>query len=130
MRIARFLAGFGLCLVVSAPALAGPQKGFDGTWSVRMVTEAGSCDAAYNYAISVQDGAVRYLPPPGEAPATVSGGIGSDGTVRLGIHRSLARADASGQLSDKSGSGTWRLALLGCSGRWTAQKRVQTAAGN
>jgi hypothetical protein len=130
MRITRFLAGLGLSLLVIAPAAAGPQKGFDGTWSVRMVTDAGSCDAAYNYALSVQDGAVRYVPPPGEASATVSGGIASDGTVRLGIHRSLARADASGRLAEKSGSGTWSLALLGCSGRWTAQKRIQTAAGN
>lgn len=131
MTLNRLGAAFGLALlVVAGPAAAGPEKNFDGTWSVRMVTEAGSCDAAYNYAISVQDGSVRYVLPPGEGAATVSGGIASDGTVRLGIHKSIARADASGRLTGKSGSGTWNLALLGCSGRWTAQKRLQTASGD
>jgi hypothetical protein len=129
MSFNRFGAGFGLALLLLAGPSAAAEKNFDGTWSVRMVTEAGSCDAAYNYAISVQGSSVRYVAPPGEAQASVSGGIASDGTVRLGIHRSIARADAAGRLTGKSGSGTWSLALLGCSGRWTAQKRIQTAAG-
>jgi hypothetical protein len=66
------------------------------------------------------------LQSPGDSPTTVSGRIGADGDVNLDIRRSIAQVDALGRLSEKSGSGTWRLGMLGCTGRWTAQKRMQT----
>ena len=61
---------------------------------------------------------------PGDSPTTVSGRIGSDGAVDLDIRRSIAKVDANGRLNGKAGSGTWQLGMLGCSGRWTAQKRT------
>jgi len=96
----------------------------DGIWHVQLATDSGTCDASASYSIAVENGSVRYIPGPGSSPATVSGRIGPDGTVDLDIRRSIAKADASGRLRGKSGSGTWQLAMLGCSGRWTAQKRA------
>ena len=116
-------------LTLAGGALAAPaQKPHDGTWSVRMVTDSGVCDASYNYRIAIEDGAVRYIQEPGDSPTTVNGRVGSDGRVNLDIRRSIAKVDAAGRLDEKAGSGTWRLGILGCSGRWTAQKRTQTVS--
>jgi hypothetical protein len=124
----RHVAAFGLSLtVVGGAALAAPTAPKNnGTWSVRMVTDSGICDRSYDYAIAVQNGNVRYLPTPGDSPTTVSGRIGPDGNVDLDIHRSIARVHAFGRLDEKSGSGTWRLGMLGCSGRWIASKQTRT----
>ncbi|MEE1610105.1 hypothetical protein [Microvirga sp. CF3016] len=80
-------------------------------------------DSTYSYSIAIENGNVRYLLQPGDSPTTVSGRIGSDGAVDLDIRRSIAKVDANGRLTGKAGAGTWQLGMLGCSGRWTAQKR-------
>ena len=122
-KTTRFFAAFGLGLAFVGGAAAEPQKSYNGTWSVRLVTEAGSCDASYSTTVAIQDGQVR----PVSGGASVSGGIGRDGSVALGIQRSIARGDASGRLADRSGCGTWRVSMLGCTGRWTAQRLTLTA---
>jgi hypothetical protein len=129
MRLALVSAvAFGVSLSLAGGASAAPAQSRDGTWSVRMVTEAGSCDSSYSYSVAVTNGQVRHLQAAGEAPTTINGQIGADGGVNLDIRRSIAQASANGRLSDKSGSGTWRLSMLGCQGRWTAMKRSQTAS--
>ncbi|WP_445501880.1 hypothetical protein [Microvirga sp. G4-2] len=119
----RTAVALGLGLTMIGGALAAPGAKHDGIWSVQLATDSGTCDSSASYSIAVENGSVRYIPSPGSSPATVSGRIGPDGTVDLDIRRSIAKADASGRLNGKSGSGTWQLAMLGCSGRWTAQKR-------
>jgi hypothetical protein len=113
--------GFGLALV--GGAFAASSERHDGTWSVRMVTDSGLCDRSYDYSIAIDNGNVRYLLAPGDSPTTVSGRVGPDGSVDLDIRRSIAHVDANGRLNGKSGTGTWKLGMLGCTGRWTAQKR-------
>jgi hypothetical protein len=121
------LAILSLGLAVAAgAAVAAPSSTHNGTWSVQMVTDSGICDRSYSYAIAIEDGAVRYLRAPGDKPTTVSGRVDSDGKVDLDIRRSIVKVDAVGQLDEKAGSGSWRLGMLGCSGRWTAQKRTRT----
>jgi hypothetical protein len=93
-----------------------------------MVTEFGIC-GTNSYAITVEQGNVRYYGNPGETPAVVNGRIASNGAVNLNIHRSSAKAEASGSLSSQSGSGTWKADSYGCSGRWNAQKRSSFAQG-
>lgn len=128
MRLALLSAvAFGFSVSLLGGASAAPASR-DGTWSVRMVTEAGSCDASYSYSVAVTNGQVRHLQAAGEAPTVVNGQIGPDGDVNLAIRRSIAQASANGRLSEKAGSGTWRLNMLGCQGRWTALKRSQTAS--
>jgi hypothetical protein len=102
---------------LATSAIAAP---FDGKWNVRLVTHSGTCDSSYNQTIAIENGQVRALAS-GEGPA-ISGGIESDGTVALTIRRSIAQANASGRLTTKSGVGAWTLAMLGCSGRWTATR--------
>jgi hypothetical protein len=112
--------------LLSAQALAEPTD-YNGTWSVQLVTESGSCDRSANYTIAVEDGRVRYLPSGNEARVSVSGQVGPDGNVSIGVRQGLGSADASGRLGAGSGSGTWKVSMLGCSGRWTAQRRTTTA---
>ncbi len=89
-----------------------------------MVTDSGICSASYNYAIAIRDGNVSYLQSPGDSPTTVAGKVGPDGKVDLDIRRSVAKVDAVGQLKGRTGSGSWQLPMLGCSGRWSAQKQA------
>lgn len=103
------------------------KPGYDGVWQISLVAESGLCDTSYRYAIAIDNGSVRYIPGPGSSPASVSGQIGNDGRVDLDIRRSIASVDAVGRLNGKTGSGTWRLGLLGCSGRWNAQRQTVTA---
>ncbi len=120
----RTAVALGLGMTLIGGAMAAPAAKHDGTWSVKMVTDAGICDASYNYSIAINDGNVRYIPAPGDSPTTVSGQIAPNGAVDLDIRRSIAKVDANGRLNGKTGSGTWQLGMLGCSGRWTAQKRA------
>jgi hypothetical protein len=116
---------FAQAIVISGillgTASAAPAD-FGGRWAVRMVTDSGVCDASYSYVIAIEDGRVRYIPQDSDAPPSVSGSIGPDGTVSLDIRKSIARVSATGQLRGAAGSGSWRLPGL-CSGRWTATKR-------
>ena len=124
MKLAKQSAmALGLGATLIGGAWAATAERHDGTWSVRMVTDSGLCDRTYGYSIAIENGNVRYLLAPGDSPTTVSGRIGSDGKVDLDIRRSIAKVDATGRLDAKSGSGTWTLGMLGCTGRWTAQKR-------
>jgi hypothetical protein len=120
----------GVIYSAGAGATPGTSANHDGVWSVRMVTDSGLCDRSYGYTIAIQDGNVRYIPAPGDSPTTVSGKVGPDGNVDLDFRRSIARADAFGRLQASSGTGTWKLNMLGCSGRWTAQRRSATAQAN
>ena len=115
--------GAGLIGINGAVAAGEKPAGFDGTWSVQLVTDSGICGSR-SQAIAVENGRVR---PIGNSAATVMGQIGASGAVNLDIHHSLAKADASGRLQANSGSGTWRASMVGCSGRWTAQRRVVVA---
>jgi hypothetical protein len=116
------VVGAGITLSAPIAASAKPAS-FDGTWSVRLVTETGACDSSYSQTIAIEDGRVQPLAVPGGPSTSVSGGVGGDGNVALAIRRSIATADAHGRLNATSGFGTWKLAALGCSGRWTAQRR-------
>src|SRR6266542_1101162 len=115
----------GLALGATLLTLAGASArtaSFDGTWSVLVITESGTCDRAYRYAVRVADGAVHYG---GEAGVHVSGRVDDSGRVRVTIGRGDQRAEGTGQLSAGSGSGTWsgRSPSSRCQGRWEAEKR-------
>ena len=92
---------FGLGFSLVGGASAAPAR-HDGTWSVRMITEAGSCDASYSYSVAITNGQVRYLQAPGDAATMVNGEIGPDGSVNLAIRRSIAKVDAPTAASAKS----------------------------
>src|SRR3954454_22551163 len=102
-----------------APISAGKQ-GFDGTWSVLIVTEQGTCDRAYRYPVRISRGAVGYA---GEASFNVSGQVGANGAVTVTVSRGSQSASGSGRLSLTDGTGYWRTAGGECSGTWSAERR-------
>jgi hypothetical protein len=127
MRLTSLAAAAVSFVAVTAPASADPSA-YNGNWHVRLVTESGSCDHSYSSAIAIRDGVARYIPTADDTPTTVSGGVGPDGAVALTLQRSIATGSASGKLQRSSGSGTWHVAMLGCTGRWTATRRTSTAS--
>jgi hypothetical protein len=111
--------------VVAVTTLFAPgarAAGFDGNWTVLVITESGSCDAAYRYGVNVENGAVRYR---GESGIDVRGSVDPGGHVRVAIGRGEQRAEGAGRLTGESGSGTWTgsSAASRCTGRWEAERR-------
>ena len=115
----------GVGALLSGSAFAEPAK-FDGTWSVSLVADGGLCGSGTSSTLMVQNGSVRA----GGAGVSVSGQVGSGGSVSLALQKSGVQGTASGKLSGASGSGSWSVSSLGCSGRWTAQRRTVTAQAN
>ncbi len=103
----------------TAPIAAGKQS-FDGTWSVLIVTEKGSCDRAYRYPVRISNGSVGYA---GESSFNVSGSVVAGGAVTVMVSRGGQSAKGSGQLSSSGGSGHWVAGSGDCSGSWTAERR-------
>jgi hypothetical protein len=68
MMLARLaLAGLlALAAIPEASAAAKAKKasgGFDGLWSVLIITEKGTCDRGYRYAVRIKGGARRPCGP-------------------------------------------------------------------
>ena len=113
---------FSAGVMCSGTALAEADK-FDGAWSVQMVASAGMCGSSADHALMVQASRVRAR----SSGVSVSGQVGSTGSVTLTLQKGPAQGTATGKLSGSSGSGTWSVAALGCSGRWTAQRSTARA---
>jgi hypothetical protein len=118
------LVPWSLCALATAlscaPAAAQTRR-FDGTWSVEVVTEQGSCDRAYRYSVIVENGRARYG---GRENFQVNGRVQPNGAVNASISRGQDRAEVRGRLSDGTGRGNW--ATRGsrtCSGYWNAERR-------
>src|SRR3954449_9446112 len=99
------LAILAASAVPASPApMAASKATFDGTWSVLIVTEKGTCDRAYRYPVRISKGAVGYA---GEASFNVSGSVGANGSVTVMVSKGNQSARGSGQLSASDGSGRW-----------------------
>ncbi|WP_298952124.1 hypothetical protein [uncultured Methylobacterium sp.] len=113
-------------LAAAGPALAAKgssktPKRFDGTWSVEVITEKGTCDRAYRYGIVIENGQARYA---GGNDFTVTGRVQGSGAVRAVISRGDAAARVVGRLAEGYGNGTWTTdGSTTCSGRWNAERR-------
>ncbi len=119
MTIVRLASAAALLLLGAG---AGAAASFDGNWSVVIVTESGSCDAAYRYRLRIQNGVVHYN---GEADVNVSGRVDPSGAVRVSVSRGQQHAQGTGRLDSNGGSGTWSGASTAdrCRGRWEAERR-------
>ena len=111
------LASIGLSLLslAATPALATSGQ-FDGSWSVSIVTQKGSCDSGATVPIRVTNGSIAS----DLSVVKVSGEVTSDGSLSVNVGHGLERANGVGRLTDTSGTGTWKGGL--CSGTWTASK--------
>ncbi len=101
---------------------AAAAASFEGTWSVVIITESGTCDAAYRYRVRIENGVVRY---DGESDISFSGKVDGKGAVRVVVARGQQHADGTGRLDGDAGAGTWSGASSTdrCRGRWEAERR-------
>ena len=125
----RILLGSALLAAASlAPypiASAAPASGvaqFDGTWSVSIVTDLGSCDRGYRYALRIANGRIFYDNP----SFSVNGQVNARGQVSVTVSAGGQSASGIGRLSRDYGTGTWigRSASDQCSGHWEAERRA------
>jgi hypothetical protein len=100
-----------------AAATAEAASAYDGKWSVTIRASGSECRTTY-VPLKIENGSVGYN---GYVPVSVSGSVGGNGAVRVSVSGGGQQANASGQLSGNSGSGTWRGG--DCSGTWTASRR-------
>ncbi len=113
-------------VALSGSALAEPSR-FDGSWSVQLVADGGLlCGSGTSQTLTVKNGSVRAA----GSGVSLSGQVGPSGSVNLALQRGGVAGSASGKLSGSSGSGSWAVSTLGCSGRWTAQRQAITAQAN
>src|SRR6478609_10518246 len=89
---------------------------YDGSWSLSVVTNRGSCAPA-QFEIEINNGVIVY-----QGPASINGRISSGGEVQVSVSSQGNRASGSGKLSRSSGRGTWsgRSTTSGeaCGGHW------------
>jgi hypothetical protein len=91
---------------------------YDGTWSVLVVTEKGTCDPAYRYPIRITNGSLINA---GGNPFIITGKIAQTGAITVTISAGGKSAIGSGRLAGDAGTGSWTGGE--CSGSWTAERR-------
>ena len=117
---AAFAAGTLFLVESSKPVTA--QAGFDGSWSVLIITDTGECDRAYRYGIRIERGQIVYG---GEAGVAFTGRVESNGQLTATVRRGEQSATGNGRLSGSTGAGTWKgqSGAGACGGRWEAERR-------
>ena len=120
MPIAFAVLALGTAALWRAPA-ALARTPYDGRWSVLIVTDAGTCDRAYRYALNISNGRVSYDDP----SFNVSGHVDGRGRVSVSVSAGGERANGAGQLSGNYGRGYWHgsSSTSACSGHWEAERR-------
>jgi hypothetical protein len=126
MTMKRRIMLAGLALLLLAAGLPTSSRAmaptpFDGAWSVLIVTDHGTCDRAYRYALRISDGRVYYDDP----SFGVSVGVDRSGRVQVRVDAGGQSANGYGQLSGDYGHGLWsgRSSASQCSGHWQAERR-------
>jgi hypothetical protein len=109
----------GSLLWDTPPAKA--RSSFDGNWSVLIVTDSGSCDRAYRYALQISNGRITYP----DQTINITGRVDGHGHVYVRVNAGGQYASGSGQLYDGSGAGRWSGggSTSSCSGHWEADRR-------
>ena len=115
-----------LAIAGAVPAGAAPREvrepdRFDGTWSVEIITDSGSCDRAYRYPVRIERGQARFV----GTPFSIQGSVARNGALKGSIAAGASTADVVGRLgADGFGRGTWvATGALDCRGRWSAERR-------
>jgi hypothetical protein len=110
------------CALAVAPPAAARAGGFDGNWTVRVITEHGKCDRTASCNVEVIHGKVRYT---SYSSVMLWSTVSPNGAVRVSIKHFDDGANGSGQLMQRTGGGGWSgIGKHGpCSGRWVAHRR-------
>ena len=119
--IGKIVCACVLACVMTAPAfdMAGAGTAYDGSWSLSIVTERGTCDTTYSFQVQVTNGIVSH-----PNLVRLRGRVSSGGIARVSVSVMDKHASGSGKLSRSSGRGRWTGHSGGarCSGHWTAQR--------
>jgi hypothetical protein len=115
---ATMAAAFSGISMTSARAQA---SGYDGVWSVLVITDKGECDRAYRYPVRIRGGKVGHTDP--SSSFNIGGRVGAGGAVKVFVSRADKRADGVGRLTKAGGGGKWKSSRGECSGRWVAERR-------
>lgn len=117
-RTAHALAAFAVAAGLVGSAPAGARPGFDGDWSVLIVTEQGECDRAYRYPVRISRGTVTNG---GDVAFDISGKVTGNGAITVRVSRGEKSANGIGRLFGANGSGKWSGGS--CAGTWSAERR-------
>jgi hypothetical protein len=118
--IAAFATTLGLGMQSVAAAPARGASAFDGLWSVLIITEKGTCDRGYRYAVRIKGGRVAHADP-SSSSFRINGAVSGNGAIRVSVARGQQSADGSGRMTRDAGAGRWKSA--DCSGTWQAERR-------
>jgi hypothetical protein len=103
-------------MLITTTSFSAPR--FDGTWSVLVMTQKGTCDPAYRYPIKISNGQLLNA---GDAAFTITGKVAETGAITVTVSAAGKSATGSGHLAGASGGGMWTGGA--CSGSWTAERR-------
>jgi hypothetical protein len=127
-RALRWIIAAGVLAAVAIPGAADAKRargalmaggGYDGYWSVLIITQPGPCDQTYRFPFTISGGRISS-----EGMADVSGVVGRGGGVAVRVSAGGSVATGSGRLGLGSGAGRWigRGSAGVCSGRWRATR--------
>jgi hypothetical protein len=110
---------FAFVIIAATCDIAAARSAYDGSWSLSIVTERGSCDPTYNFLVNIANGIVSH-----PNLAKLKGRVASGGAVRVSVSAGGKSASGSGRLSQSAGRGRWTgySGSNRCSGHWTAQR--------
>ena len=109
--------------IAASAGAAMARTGYDGSWSVLIITQSGACGPSYRYGVEISNGSVLYA---GGGPVSLQGRVARNGAVHVTLSAGEQRAYGSGRLSRYQGGGSWRgQGSSGtCAGRWVAERRA------
>jgi hypothetical protein len=111
-----------MCVATACKPAAAFAADLDGSWTVRVFPERGTCDHLSNYNVRVANGHIVYN---SHTSVSLSGTISPQCTVMVSIRHLDDIAYGSGHLGERAGKGVWHGLGKdgGCSGRWEAHRR-------
>ena len=121
-RTRGLLAVAALAAAAALPALSPAEAvpGYDGMWSVVIITKEGICDPSYRYPIRITNG---NLGNAGTATVSISGKVGKNGAITVNVSTGDKTATGTGRLAGSHGTGSWSGGNGACSGVWQAERR-------
>jgi hypothetical protein len=98
------------------------QAAYDGLWSVLIITDKGTCDRGYRYAVRIKSGKVTHADP-ANSSFRINGQVSGNGAARVSVARGDQSANGNGRITRDGGAGRWKSAKGECSGTWQAERR-------
>ena len=124
MKLKTGLAGVLLAAALSS-GIATPvkaQAAYDGLWSVLIITDKGTCDRGYRYAVRIKSGKVAHADP-ANSSFRIGGRVAGNGAISVSVSRGDQSANGTGRITRDGGAGRWKSAKGECSGVWQAERR-------